>query len=93
VDASRSATEIDARYYFIGQHPSYQVAIANHKARSTHEIDLLAGDLIRYDAFDAVRYDGFMSGNNTSTGQSGLYPACIAVDKPEVADFPHKYDD
>lgn len=83
-DASRNFKSLDDIFYFGGQNPHNQIAVAPHTAQSDREINLEVGDYI---GIAGNHWDGYSMGTNRRTGQSGLYPSYKAVDVVEVEHF------
>ncbi|KAL3226312.1 hypothetical protein MRX96_025212 [Rhipicephalus microplus] len=84
-DAADRFHSLDDIYYFGGQKPHNQIAILNHTARSSEEIDVRVGDTL---GIAGNHWDGYSKGVNRRTGRSGLYPAFKAVEKVESVPFP-----
>uniref|UniRef100_A0A131YZ78 Alpha-(1,6)-fucosyltransferase n=1 Tax=Rhipicephalus appendiculatus TaxID=34631 RepID=A0A131YZ78_RHIAP len=85
VDAADRFHSLDDIYYFGGQKPHNQIAIFNHTARSSEEIDVRVGDTL---GIAGNHWDGYSKGVNRRTGRSGLYPAFKAVEKVDSVPFP-----
>ncbi|KAH7940441.1 hypothetical protein HPB49_000215 [Dermacentor silvarum] len=85
VDAADRFHSLDDIYYFGGQKPHNQIAIYNHTARSSQEIDIRVGDTL---GIAGNHWDGFSKGVNRRTGRSGLYPSFKAEEKVDSVPFP-----
>lgn len=84
-DASQYFRSLDDIYYFGGQSGHSQVAIREHKASSTDELDLKVGDIV---GIAGNHWDGFSKGRNFRTGKTGVYPSYKVHEHLDIVDFP-----
>lgn len=62
-----------------------QIAVEEHVAADSTEIDMQVGDSI---GIAGNHWDGFSKGTNRRTGKVGLYPSYKAQEKWRIVDFP-----
>jgi glycoprotein 6-alpha-L-fucosyltransferase len=83
-DKGMSFHSLDDIYYFGGQNARELTAITAHKAQRTGEIDLQAGDVLKY---EANLQNGFSLGLNMRTRHRGEFPSFKTTDKWRIVDF------
>lgn len=84
-DASSYFHSLDDIFYFGGQNDHSQIALYDHHARSSDEIDLRKGDIV---GIAGNHWDGYSKGVNRRTQKMGLYPSYKVVEKVDIVEFP-----
>ncbi len=85
VDASSYFYSLDDVYYYGGGQQNKQIAIAVHKARNKHEMDLQIGDVINVAGDNK---DGTFIGTNIRTMHYASYPSYKVKDHIDIAKAP-----
>ena len=86
-DASGFYHSLDDVFYYGGQNEHTQIAIYEHKPKSSNEIELKPGDTI---GVAGNHWDGWSKGTNhrLKPRKAGLYPSYKVVEKVDVAKMP-----
>ncbi|XP_072032322.1 alpha-(1,6)-fucosyltransferase-like isoform X2 [Amphiura filiformis] len=86
-DAAAYYHSLDDVFYYGGQNEHQQIAIYEHKPRSSNEIELKPGDVI---GVAGNHWDGWSKGTNhrLKPRKAGLYPSYKVVEKVDISKMP-----
>ena len=86
-DAGNAFHSLDDVFYYGGQNEHQQIAIYEHKPKSSAEIELKPGDVI---GVAGNHWDGYSKGTNhrLKPKKAGLYPSYKVVEKVDTAKMP-----